>query len=200
MSKPGLLALFTLLGVSIGLGITFFAPNAHHKTVTYQSVEWLDKPRTLEQFTLDTPTGKFDNESLKGKWTVVLFGFLSCPDVCPTSMSQLATLADQLPDVNYVFVSIDPDRDQVSNVQSYAQRFHPAMTGVTGSKQELMQFATSLGIQFTAAADNETIAHSVTFSIVDPEGVLRGRFRPGFDHSTVANQLSPSLRDLRKPS
>ncbi len=202
MSRP--IVVFLLLSLSVAFGITlaFVTPNQfQQKTIEQQTIEWLDKPRRLVSFSLESEAGEFNNQSLMGHWTIVLFGFLHCPDICPTSLSQLATLAASLSEktidknVSYVFVSVDPGRDSVVEVGQYVRYFDSSILGVTGSEEQLTQFSRSLGIRFKVSPGNEdyTVAHSIKFSIIDPEGVFHGRFNPGFDVSSLISSFLPKL-------
>ena len=191
--------LFLGMGVALGVTLASIAPVPDER----QTIEWLDNPRSLGEFDLEADTGKYDNHSLVGHWTIVLFGFLHCPDICPTSLSQLASLADDFAeksidqDLAYVFVSVDPGRDSVSEIGQYVQHFDSSIRGVTGKAEQLARFAGDLGVQFkvSAASDEYAVAHSITFSIIGPEGALRGRFRPGFDVSDLTKNFVSKLRE-----
>jgi protein SCO1 len=195
MNRPATVVLLLSLGGALGFALPLIAPDVG----VQQSIEWLGNPRPIERFHLEGTAGAFDNDSLEGRWTFVVFGFLRCPDICPTSLLQMAALADSLSEqsldeqMGFVFVSVDPGRDSVSDLEQYVPHFHSSILGVTGQEEQLAQFAGDLGIQFEVSPGEEmySVAHSVTFSIVDPEGVFRGRFRPGFDLShLVENFLS----------
>lgn len=200
MNKPLVAALLLGTGIVLGLALALTAPDAQQ----HQEIEWLDNPRDLNEFILQMDTGAFDNQSLLGHWTVVLFGFLHCPDICPTSLSEMATLADSMSErrsdrkTKYLFVSVDPGRDSASEVSQYARHFNAVFVGVTGDQDQLTQLTSSLGVQFKVTDDsnNYTVSHSITFSIIDPEGVFRGRFRPGFDKGTLAWKLA-SIQNTR---
>jgi len=202
MNKPAIVGLIITLGIALGITLSLVAPDAaQQKTIDLQTIEWLDNPRRTASFKLETVTGDFDNQSLLGHWSIVLFGFLHCPDICPTSLAQLATLAGAINDhpagrpngneVNFVFVSVDPGRDSVAEVDEYAQHFDSTIRGVTGAEEQLKKFAKSLGVQFKVSPTegNYDVAHSVTFSIIDSDGVLQGRFRPGFDVANLVRDL-----------
>ncbi|MCP5181932.1 MAG: SCO family protein [Pseudomonadales bacterium] len=192
---PRSVAFTALMGLAIALGLLIArlspAPEAPGP------LEWLDTPRPVGAFTLLSTQGTFDQRSLAGRWSIVLFGFLQCPDLCPTTMSQLASLgrglADQpLRDVQLLFVSVDPGRDSVAEVDRYARFFDASILGVTGDPVELEHFASDLGVRFSVSIDggDYSVAHSVTFSVIDPQGRLHGRFRPGFDAPRLAAQLA----------
>lgn len=186
------------------MGITLALITPEHlkqKTIEQQAIEWLDNPRSLANFSLESEVGEFNKQSLMGHWTIVLFGFLHCPDICPTSLSQLATLAARLAEkpigsnIAFVFVSVDPKRDSIVEIGRYVRYFNSSILGVTGREEQLTQFARGLGIQFKVSPDDEdyTVAHSITFSIIDPKGAFRGRFSPGFDVSSLVKNFTSTL-------
>ncbi|WP_311568030.1 SCO family protein [Photobacterium arenosum] len=195
---------FLLLSLSITLGATLAIVALGLKAQqpkTQQAIEWLDNPRSLASFSLESEVGEFTNQSLMGHWTIVLFGFLHCPDICPTSLAQLSRLSAALTenpgehDVSFVFVSVDPGRDSVVELSQYLQYFDASIHGVTGSEPQLTRFANSLGIRFEVSANKEdySVAHSVKFSIIDPEGVFRGRFSPDFDMPSLVRDFTTKL-------
>ncbi|WP_051288094.1 SCO family protein [Photobacterium halotolerans] len=195
---------FLLLSLSIALGATLaivaLELNAQQPK-TQQAIEWLDNPRSLASFSLESAAGEFTNQSLMGHWTIVLFGFLHCPDICPTSLAQLSRLSAALTensgkhDVTFVFVSVDPGRDSVAELSQYLQYFDTSILGVTGNEVQLTRFANSLGVRFEVSANKEdySVAHSIKFSIIDPAGLFRGRFSPEFDTSGLARDLIANL-------
>ncbi|GAA6154246.1 hypothetical protein NBRC116587_36690 [Pseudoteredinibacter isoporae] len=161
-------------------------------------IEWLDPPRHTVDFELRSEHKVFTQRSLLGQWTIVLFGFLHCPDVCPTALSEMADVSQRLQaagfgkNINYVFVSVDPGRDSLEDISRYAEYFDPSILGLTGSEEQLLRFSKPLGIRFkvTPDEDNYRVAHSLTFSLIDPEGRLRGRFRPGFNPSDFVEEFT----------
>ena len=178
----------------MGISSTINSPKSH----ALQPIEWLENPRGLRDFELVTETGVFDKESLLGRWTIVSFGFLNCPDICPTSLSELAALAASLAaedldkEVSFVFVSVDPYRDSAMEINNYVRFFSSSILGATGTQGQLEQFSRDLGIQYKVSRDskNYSVAHSMTFSIIDPAGVFRGRFRPGFDVAMILRSFA----------
>tara|TARA_R110002110_G_scaffold10551_7_gene51959 strand:- start:203 stop:826 length:624 start_codon:yes stop_codon:yes gene_type:complete len=204
-NKPILVLLFLGLGVALGLMLGLVPRDIPGEgspalqTAEHQTIEWLDNPRSIERFNLESASSEFTEQSLQGHWTIMVFGFLHCPDVCPTSLSQLSVLADHLHEnmtdlsINYVFVSVDPSRDAVADIDRYVQSFDSSFNGVTGSEAELHKLARNLGVRFKVSAKDEdyTVTHSTTFSIIDPEGYFRGRFRPGFDARALTSAFMP---------
>ena len=186
--------LLVSMGVTLGITLIFVSPkNIQQKTIDRQTIEWLENPRKIASFNLNSETGEFNNQSLTGGWTIIAFGFLQCPDICPTTLMQMAALADKMTeeikhhDINFVFVSVDPERDSIIEISQFVRHFDSSFLGVTGNEEQLTQLTKSLGIQFKVSSDkdNYTVAHSVKFSIIDPEAVFIGRFSPGFDVTSL---------------
>ncbi len=81
-----------------------------------------------------------------GKAIVIYFGFASCPDVCPTTLSLVGTVlkslsAEEMEHIQPIFISVDPERDQGQMLMDYASYFHPKMIGITGTPDEIKQVA-----------------------------------------------------------
>ena len=97
-----------------------------------------DTPRDPGEFALTNHFGEpFTATSLEGDWTLLFFGFTYCPDVCPTTMSFLAEVKDNLvgteaASTRVVMVSVDPARDSVDQLAQYVPYFHPEFLGVMG--------------------------------------------------------------------
>ena len=204
MDRKRLGYLGLILGTMIGTGIASFAP----KPKEHNAIEWLDGPRVVRNFDFVSDTGDFTRQSLMGRWTIVALGFVHCPEICPINLSELAKLASHLsaqvidPPVSFVFVSVDPGRDSPIRIGQYARSFHSSILGVTGTAAQLNQFADDLGLRFARSSgfDDDSASHSVTFSIIGPDGTLRGRFDPGFLVSNLIEELTLEIVPARIPS
>ena len=134
-------------------------------------------------FTLKTGDGKSVSLSdYRGKVVLMYFGYASCPDVCPTSMALLGTAlkrleAEEVAQIQGLFISVDPERDQGEKLTAYAQYFHPNFTGVTGTLTELKQVAKQYGIFFGKADESSSslgylVDHSSRTYVIGKEGQL----------------------------
>ncbi|GLX79087.1 cytochrome c oxidase assembly protein [Thalassotalea insulae] len=196
LNKP-LVKIGLSLTLVLSLTIVFNRLSVKPVASTQDSIEWLQQPKSVNDFTLISATGRFSNTHLKDHWTIIVFGYISCPDVCPTSLFELSLLAKKLEqeqilqNLNYVFVSVDPQRDTLANITQYVSYFHPDFIGVTGSLVALESLTQSIGIRFSASelAGSYTVSHSVYFSIIAPDGRLYGRFKPNFDVEKLAQEL-----------
>ena len=113
---------------------------------------WQGKQPSLGgPFTLVDQNGKpFSSDRLKGKPTLIYFGYAFCPDVCPTSLLLMETAIEKLgPDtakkVNLVFITIDPERDTPELMKGYVENFSPTFIGLTGTEEQIAQAARAYG-------------------------------------------------------
>jgi protein SCO1/2 len=163
------------------------------------------EPRIIEPFTLVDHTGKpFDNGSLQGRWSFVFFGYTHCPDVCPTTLSVLNSVARKLePEkdtVQFVFVSIDPERDTPEQLGQFVSYFNGSFIGATGSEDTLDALTRQLGVVYARVAsgsgsqsadtDNYLIDHSASVLLFDPAGRFHAVFTPPLDAKSIADDFN----------
>ena len=103
-------------------------------------------PLTQMDFQMTDQAGEtVGPETLIGNLSMVFFGFTYCPDVCPTTLSDISgwldDLGDEVADMNVVFITVDPERDTVEAMAEYVSYFHPAIQGWSGSPQQTRQAA-----------------------------------------------------------
>ncbi|MBN8455842.1 SCO family protein [Accumulibacter sp.] len=134
-------------------------------------------------FVLQGPQGSVALADYRGKVVLIYFGYTWCPDVCPTSLSLLAqAIADLDPAererVQAIFISVDPERDTPTRLREYAPFFHPALIGLSGSREQIAAVATAYGSSYQKqpanAEGNYAVDHSSATYVVDPQGRLAG--------------------------
>ena len=148
-----------------------------------QGTYLLPSPREIAPFSLiDQHGNEFTKAALLGHWSLLFFGFTSCPDVCPVTLSALAQAETKLSqsgpkrlfdELRVYFVSVDPDRDDPAKIDQYVSAFSPRFIGVTGSQQSLAAFAQQLNVAFMKVPDNKggyVVDHTGNIVIVDPKG------------------------------
>jgi protein SCO1/2 len=156
----------------------------------------LTPPRPLPEIHLvDQDGAAFTPENLKGRWSLLFFGFTHCPDVCPTTLGMLSRTEKDLADLptdrrpHIVFVSVDPLRDTPQQIKPYVAFFSPTFTGVTGTSEAIEDFTTKLGVPvvITPASNGEyTVDHSAAIFLVDPQGALHALFSGPHDPARIA--------------
>lgn len=145
----------------------------------------LPTPKALPAATLLDQHGQpFTIDNFKGYWNLVFFGFTHCPDICPTTLQQLSQIKQTLSDNdqwgNYriVFVSVDPERDTPDKVKHYASFFDKDLVGLTGDKDQVLEFAKNLGIIAVKTDVNESggynVDHGASVIMLNPKAQWAG--------------------------
>jgi protein SCO1/2 len=183
-----------LLAVAVGAGIALVERAAEPPVLTAGTA--LPEPRELPAFELVDQAGRtFDVERLEGRWSLLFTGFTHCPDVCPTTVALMADLNRRVArqDVQFVFVSVDPERDTPEAVARYLAHFDPALLGATGARAEMERLTAGLGlgqVRNPGAGDEYTVDHSTAFVLIDPDARLAGYFPAPHDRDALAADLS----------
>lgn len=195
-----------IIALAAGLGLVtaqkVFGPAADAPST--RSITFYPQPRELPDFSLGQSDGtRLIPGELKGHWTLVFLGFTTCPDVCPTTLAELAQAQKQweaLPDTirpRLVLVSVDPERDTPARLGEYAHAFHKDTLAATADVPSLEKFATALGFVFQKVPGRHfdenpqdySMDHSASIAVLDPDGKLAGLIRPPFDPSAIAADL-----------
>ncbi|ARD44422.1 SCO family protein [Colwellia sp. PAMC 21821] len=158
--------------------------------------------RDIKAFELTDHLGeKFNNESLKGQWNWVFFGYTSCPDVCPTTLQEMNFIYDDLkaiaPNNQVLLVSVDPKRDTQEKLASYIGYFNPEFKALHGDHGALFPFARNLGLMYAitepdiaqqsnsdaidnhgATVTNYLVDHSASLVLINPAGKVEAIFKP----------------------
>ncbi len=116
----------------------------------------------------------------KGKVVVLFFGFTHCPDACPTTMAELATVAKELgPDADklqVLFVTVDPERDTPDVLKQYVPAFYPTFLGLSGSAEDIARTAKEFKVYYARQQQpggTYTMDHSAGTFVFDKQGRLR---------------------------
>lgn len=160
----------------------------------------VEHPRAMKLPALVGVDGKaFRPERLKGRWTVLFFGFTSCPDVCPTTLRALTGVAGNpgsgvgAGQTQIAFVSIDPKRDTPARLQQYLKAFDRRIVGLTGAPATIKAFSDAVGAAYQPTG-GERFDHSTSLFVLDPQGRLAGiLLRP-----TDPARLVADLKTLRQ--
>jgi protein SCO1/2 len=146
----------------------------------------LSPPRPLPPLDLvDQDNRPFDTSRLRGGWSLLFFGFTSCPDVCPVTMAALAQTSKLLADLpqelrpRVVMISVDPERDTPERLAGYVRAFDPTFVGATGTKAAVDELALRIGVVIAKRptdGENYSVDHSSQVFLIDPDGALRALF------------------------
>lgn len=145
------------------------------------------KPRSLAEF--------------KGKVVVVFFGYVHCPDVCPTTLAELAEIKRQLgadgDRLQAVFVTLDPERDTAAMLKAYVQGFDPAFVALRGTPQQVADAAKSFKVFYQrvkgSTPDGYLVDHTAGSYVFDPKGKVRLFARYGMPVPDLAADIRKLL-------
>ena len=154
------------------------------------------EPRPLPEVALVAHDGsRFDRARFLGRYTLVLFGFTNCPDLCPTTLVTLAEVERRLVDLPaaqrpaVVMVSVDPHRDTPEVLGRYVPHFDPAFVGVTGEDGAIARLAQALGAAYQKGAEVDgsyAVDHTAALFLIDPEARLAAVFPTPHVAATIA--------------
>ena len=154
----------------------------------FKLVDHNGKPRTLADF--------------RGKVVVMFFGYTQCPDVCPTTMAELATVMQQLDAdagrVQVLFVTVDPERDTAELLSQYVPAFNPTFLGLRGDAEATADVAKEFKILYQkqpgSTPGSYTVDHSAGTFLFDPQGRLRVYLSYGQGPDAFAHDIRELLK------
>jgi protein SCO1/2 len=156
---------------------------------------WFPQPRPIEDFALtDENSRPFTLASLKGRPTLVFFGFTHCPDVCPTTLAKLAQIAKAaaIPNLTVVLVSVDPARDKPEQLQMYVHAFDPKFKGLTGDQAQIDKISREFGVavaRVDLSGGDYTMDHSAAVFLLDDQARRVAVFTPPYEMQPVVSDL-----------
>jgi protein SCO1/2 len=153
-------------------------------------------------FTLTDGTGKRVTEKdYRGRYTLVFFGFTSCPDICPAglqlisaALSKLGAKADR---VTPIFITVDPERDTPQKLAAYVKNFDPRLVGLTGTPEEIAAVAKAYKVYYNKVPNEDqagdyTMDHTGIIYVMDPGGEFVAHFTP----STTVDEMAAKLAKI----
>ena len=153
-------------------------------------------------FTLTDHNGQpFQLSSLRGKAVLIFFGYTSCPDACPTTLSKLSSVYRRLGDdakrVKTLYISVDPERDTPAVLKEDLGSFQLDALGLTGTKAEIDRVVALYGAEYEIiptpeSAARYTVAHSTTLYALD----AAGKTRLEFPYDATVDQIAGGLRRI----
>jgi protein SCO1/2 len=137
-------------------------------------------------------------QTYRGKVVLLYFGFTHCPDICPTTLANLANVLDRVksPDVQVLFVTVDPDRDTPEVLADYTKVFSPQITGLRGSPNQLASLARTYRVAYEVdKGPPYEVMHANTVFVFDRDGRARLVTTDTSDTAAVADDLKRLLRE-----
>ncbi|XP_006008566.1 protein SCO2 homolog, mitochondrial isoform X2 [Latimeria chalumnae] len=156
----------------------------------FSLVDHKGEPRTKEDFL--------------GQWVLMYFGFTHCPDICPdelTKMSSVVRLLDKdkaLAAVQPVFVTVDPERDDIKAMTRYVADFHPRLIGLTGSPEKVKEAAKAYRVYYSAGPRDEDedyiVDHTVLIYLLNPDGLFVDYYNRSKSDKEIAESIKRHMK------
>lgn len=194
--KPGSI-FWVLIAVLAGVSTLIVIDRSWSKSYDFQGAEF-DPPLAVDDFRLtDQQDGVYQLSEHRGKVILIFFGYTNCPDICPTTLAGLKQVRDGLgsraENVEFVFLTLDPDRDTPSRLAQYLPNFAQDITGLTGSLEELAPVWDSFGayrqISSGDSASGYLLDHTTRLYGIDPEGKLRVTYQFGTEPISIIKDV-----------
>ena len=144
--------------------------------------EPLSLSKNVNKFRLITHSNEnFNNKLFSNYPSLIFFGFLNCPDVCPYTLTKMSEIISKLKDksdlMRFYFVTVDPERDKIEDLKEYLMAFHPKIIGVTGSSIDIENFLKYMYVykkKIHLDDNNYTIDHSSQIFLFKKNGSFFG--------------------------
>jgi len=151
-------------------------------------------------FTLEDGTGKtVTDRDFRGKYMLVYFGYTFCPDVCPTTLNEVAEAMDRLgpkaEKIQPIFITVDPNRDTPAVVKQYANAFTPRLLGLTGTSDQIAKVANEYRVYYakhrTGPGPNDySMDHSSVLYLMGPDATFIAPIRTDQSGPEIADEIA----------
>ena len=145
---------------------------------------------------VDQNGSQFNKKSLNEKPSLLFFGFTHCPEICPTTLTQLSSVTENLkPPINLtniIFVTLDPKRDTQDHLKDYIQYFNKNVIAITGKINEIKSLADNWNVFFEtigSSKDNYSLNHTASVFMLDGKGVFRGTIAWGENEESMIKKI-----------
>ena len=203
---PAIVAL-SILATSIGFYISLKqSQNRLEQNNIVQSLFW-PNPKEIVDFTTKDHNGDlFGLEQISEKWTFIFFGYTNCPDICPITMSVMTdayrTLIDEYKNIQIIFVTVDPDRDNIDKLKSYVSFFDPDIVGLYEKPTTENSLTKQIGVaHYNNKEDGKYIVdHSASIFIIDPKMRLVSKISPPHKSDEIIEKFKKIKRFIDEKS
>lgn len=189
-----------IAGAALGLAAAIaLLPDVRERLLPSVGQQVTGKALIGGAFTLTDNTGKrVTDQDFHGKYTLVFFGFTSCPDICPAGLQLMAGALEKLGTkaqrITPIFISVDPQRDTPEKLAAYVKNFDPRLVGLTGTPEEIAAVAKAYKVYYAKVPSKErpddyTMDHTSIIYVMDPKGEFVTHFTP----STSVNDMAAKL-------
>ena len=189
------LKIFLLAIFSVVLGVIYISVFSPKKNET------LYLSKSINKFKLITHSNeKFDDKFFSNYPSLIFFGFLNCPDVCPFTLTKISEIINKLENksnfMRFYFVTVDPERDKIEELKEYLNAFHPKIIGVTGSNIGIESFLKYMYVykrEIPLDNNNYTIDHSSQIFLFKKNGSFFGTLSTNEKDNNILDKINKLL-------
>lgn len=154
------------------------------------------------RYLLQDPNGRsVTNEDFRGRFQLIAFGYTYCPDVCPTTLVEMAAilkaLGTQAARLQPIFITVDPERDTGAVLRTYTEFFDPRILGLSGSPALVRRAADNFKVRYAKVrepgADNYAVDHSAGMILLGPDGQFLRKFAFATPVAEISAQIAQIL-------
>ncbi len=196
-----IMAIILIIIASVAGFITSDRYFNQNKEVNFKSLLVYPEAKKFTGFKLTDQNNKeITIDDFKGKWTLMFFGFTSCPDVCPTTLTEIQKVyklvksksPDSIPQV--LFVSVDPDRDTPDVLKNYINFFNSEFIASTADNANIISLTTQIGVAYHVEEHDDTtlnynVDHTAAIFVINPDKKLHGIFPTPHDATIISADL-----------
>ena len=165
-----------------------------------------NNPTIIPRYLLQDPNGRsITNEDFRGRFQLISFGYTYCPDVCPTTLVEMAEILKQLGDdaarLQPIFISIDPERDTGKILKTYTEFFDPRILGLTASPALVRRVADNFKIRYAKVRepgsdpDRYAVDHSAGMILLGPDGAFVKKFAFAMPVAEITLQIRNFIKN-----
>ena len=168
-----------------------------------------DAPVRRRYLMEDTYGNIVKDEDLQGRFVLIYFGYTACPDVCPTTLSTIADVMEDLGDLTdgltVLFVTVDPDRDTAKILREYVAFFDDRIVALRGPKAYTDHMVSAFNARYEFYTpdpehpEDYAVDHTASVAFVGPDGNLIKRFPHGMSSDDITADISATMRAAMEP-
>jgi cytochrome oxidase Cu insertion factor (SCO1/SenC/PrrC family) len=197
-SRIFVIGIAVLAAIIVGVGIRLLLPSILGPDRGGTGTALVGGP-----FELVDQNGNVRKDSdFRGRYMLVYFGYNYCPDVCPTTLSNITTAMESLDAetasrIQPIYITVDPERDSVANMKTYASNFYPGLVALTGTPDQIASAARAYRVYYKKNGDGDDylVDHSSFIYLIGPDG----SYLRHFSHDANPDEIATALADLPSP-